>query len=128
MSRQEDRERKVAGWLEQLQSWKASGEALSAYARDHSIDPGSMYYWRTVLRREGLWPEEPGEADHDRKPGVASESARVPLRFARVKLEQASRGSPVTVRVTLANGRRAEIELPDTQRLGEVLSALECPI
>jgi hypothetical protein len=51
MSRQEDRERKVAGWLEHLQSWKASGEALSAYARGHGIDPGSMYYWRTVRKR-----------------------------------------------------------------------------
>lgn len=44
-----------------------------------------------------------------------------------MKVEQASRGLPVTVRVTLANGRRAEIELQDTQHLSEVLGALECP-
>lgn len=128
MSRQEDRERRIAGWLEQLQSWKASGEALSAYARGHGIDPGSMYYWRTVLRREGRWPEETDEADRGRRPGVALESARVPLRFARVKLERACRGSPVTVRVMLANGRCAQIELEDTQQLSAVLGALECPI
>jgi hypothetical protein len=124
MSRQEDRERKVAGWLEHLQSWKASGESLNSYARGHGIEAGSMYYWRTVLGREGLWPEEP---DRGRRSEVVRKSARVPLRFARVKLEQASRGSPVTVRVTLANGRCAEIELQDTQRLSEVLGALECP-
>jgi len=128
MSRREDREGRIAGWLEHVEGWKASGEALSTYARSHGIEPGSMYYWRGVLRREGRWPEEPGEADRGRKPGVASESARVPLRFARVKLEQVSRGSSVTVRVTLANGRRAEIELQDMQRLSEVLGALECPI
>jgi hypothetical protein len=126
MSRREDREGRIAGWLEHVEGWKASGEALSTYARSHGIEPGSMYYWRGVLRREGRWPEGPGEADRGRKPGGASESARVPLRFARVKLEQSSGGSAVTIRVTLTNGRRAEIELQDTQRLSEVLGALEC--
>ena len=128
MSRREDRERRIEGWLEHLEGWKASGEALSTYARSHGIEAGSMYYWRSVLRREGRWPEEPGRTDRGRKPGVASESARVPLRFARVKLEQSSRGSALTIRVTLANGRRAEIDLEDTQRLSEVLGALERPI
>jgi len=57
MSRREDRERKIAGWLEHLEGWKASGEALSRYARSHGIEAGSMYYWRSVLRGEGRWPE-----------------------------------------------------------------------
>ena len=126
MSRREDRERKMAEWLEHLEGWKASGDALSVYARKHGIQPASMYYWRGVLRQEGRWPEQPGEGGL--KPGSATRLARVPLRFARVKLDQASRGSAVTVRVTLANGRRAEIELEDMQRLSEVLGALECPI
>jgi hypothetical protein len=127
MSRREDRERRIAEWLEHMEGWKASGVALSTYARSHGLEPGSMYYWRGVLRQEGRWPEEPGRTDRGRKPGV-SESARVPLRFARVKLEQSSRGSALTIRVTLTNGRRARIELQDTQRLSEVLGALECPI
>jgi hypothetical protein len=128
MSRREDRERKIAGWLEHLEGWKASGEALSRYARSHGIEAGSMYYWRSVLRGEGRWPEEPGRTDRGRKPGVAPESARVPLRFACVKVEPPSRGSALTIRVTLTNGRRAEIDLQDTQRLSEVLGALECSI
>lgn len=128
MSRREDREGRIGGWLEHLEGWKASGEALITYARSHGIEPGSMYYWRGVLRREGRWPEGLGEADRVRKPGVTSESARVPLRFARVKLEQSSGGSALTIRVTLTNGRRAEIELQDMQRLSEVLGALEYPI
>jgi transposase-like protein len=121
MSRREDRERRIAGWLEHFEGWKASGVALSSYALSHGIKPGSMYYWRSVLQREGCWPH-----DAEQRPSGASE--RVPLRFARVKLEEASRGLPLTVRVTLTNGRRAEIELEDAQRLSEVLSALECPI
>lgn len=128
MSRREDRERRIVGWLEHLESWKASGEALSAYARSHGIEAGSMYYWRGVLRREGRWPDELGKADRGGKPGAASELSRVPLRFARMKLGKVSRGPTVKIRVTLTNGRRAEIELEDTQRLSEVLGALECPI
>jgi hypothetical protein len=128
MSRREDREGRIAGWLEHLEGWKASGEALITYARSHGIEPGSMYYWRGVLRREGRWPEGPGEADRGRKSGVASQRSRVPMHFARVKLEQPSRGSALTIRVTLTNGRRARIELQDAQRLSEVLGALECPI
>jgi hypothetical protein len=50
------------------------------------------------------------------------------LRFARVKLEQSSGGSAVTIRVTLTSGRRAEIELQDLRGLSEALGALECPI
>jgi len=45
-----------------------------------------------------------------------------------VKVEPPSRGSALTIRVTLTNGRRAEIDLEDTLRLSEVLGALECPI
>ena len=126
MSRAEDRERRLAGWLEHVQSWQASGERLSTYARSHGLEAGSMYYWRTVLRREGLCPEEPGQPDRERRSAITSEPVRVPLRFARVKLEEArGGGSSFTVRVLLANGRRAEIELQDRQRLSEVLSALE---
>jgi hypothetical protein len=94
MSRREDRARRIAGWLEHLQSWKASGEALSAYARSHGVEPGSMYYWRNVLRREGHWPQEPGEPDGGQKVAAASGSTRVPLRFARVRFEHAT-GGPI---------------------------------
>jgi hypothetical protein len=125
MSRREDRERKIADWLEHLQNWRASGEALSAYARSHGVEPWSMYYWRNVLRREGHWPQEPGEADRQQRSAVAPGSARAPMRFARVTFEESSRSSSITVRVMLENGRRVEIELGDTQRLREVLSALE---
>ena len=84
-----------------------------------------MYYWRNVLRREGHWPWEAGESDRGQKAAAASGSPRGPLRFARVRFEQASGSASVTVRVMLANGRRVEVELEDMQRLSEVLNALE---
>jgi hypothetical protein len=125
MSRREDRERRMAQWLEHLRSWQASGEALCAYARSRGIAPASLYYWRKVLRREGCWPREPGELDRAQRPALGSDSARSPMRFARVTFEDAHRNSSITVRLTLANGRRAEIELEDTQHLSELLSMLE---
>jgi|SRR5581483_7786394 len=122
MSRREDRECKIAGWLEHLQSWKVSGEALSAYAPSHGLEPWSMYYWRNVLRREGHWPAEPGETGREKTATAALDSTRVPLRFARVRFEEPV-SSPVTVRITLTNGRCVEIDLEDVRHLSEVLSA-----
>lgn len=90
MSRREDRERKMAGWLEHLQSWKSSGEALSTYARSRGIEPWSMYYWRKVLRREGRWPDEPGEVEGGRRPAVVSGLTGSSMRFARVTFEEAT--------------------------------------
>ena len=87
-----------------------------------------MYHWRKVLRCEGRWPEDRGEQDHGRRRrAVTSDSARVPLRFARVTLGESARRSSLTVRVILTNGRRAEIDLGDAQGLGEVLAVLERP-
>jgi len=125
MSRREDRERKITGWLEHLQSWQSSGEPLARYARSHGIEPWSMYHWRSVLRREGRWPDGNGEQTHEPRRPDASGSARVPLRFARVKVDDNARHSSLTVRVILRNGRRTEIELGDAQDLEEVLAVLE---
>ncbi len=125
MSRREDRERKAAEWLEHLQGWKDSGVALSAYARSRGLALWAMYHWRNVLRREGRWPEGPlrrGTATRD-----AKSSKRVPLRFARVALAEPPRSAPLTVRVQLRNGRRAEVDLSDRAELAEVLALLEQP-
>jgi hypothetical protein len=125
MSRREERDRKIEGWLEHLQSWKASGKPLSVYARAHGIEPWSMYHWRKVLRREGRWPEDRGEDRGARRRSVTSGAARVPLRFARVKLDEGATRSSLKVRVTLKNGRQTQIELADARELGEVLAVLE---
>jgi len=86
-----------------------------------------MYHWRKVLRREGRWPDDLDGQRGTRRETAASDSARVPLHFARVKLSESARRSALTVRVILANGRRAEIDLDDAERLGEVLITLERP-
>ncbi len=125
MSRQEDREHRFAQWLEHLRSWEASGEPLCAYARRCGMAAASLYYWRKVLRREGHWPRRPGELDRVQRPALGSDVARGPMRFARVTFEEARQSASITVRLTLTNGRRAEIELDDTQHLSEVLGVLE---
>jgi hypothetical protein len=127
MSRREERDRKIEGWLEHLQSWKASGKPLSVYAREHGIQLWAMYHWRKILRREGRWSDDVVGARGLRRGPASLDSARVPLRFARVKLSEGARCPPLTVRVTLRNGRRTEIELGDAQDLDEVLAVLERP-
>lgn len=125
MSRREDRERKTAEWLEHLRSWKASGSSLPAYAKSHGLALWTMYRWRSVLRREGLW----ADAGPRRRalPGSAKISRAVPLRFARVSLMSAAPSHPFTVRIELRNGRRAQIDLSDRDDLADVLAALEQP-
>jgi hypothetical protein len=125
MMKREERQRKAAEWLEHLQGWKASGQSLSAYVRERGLALCSAYQWRRVLTRDGSWPEGsqlPG------KPRAAHEgSQRIPLRFARVTVADSQPTSPVLVRVQLANGRRAEIELDEPGQLGAVLDVLERP-
>ena len=118
MSKQEDRTRKIAQWLERLQGWKDSGQSMSAYARDRGLTLWAMYHWRGVLIREGLWPAQPSEP---------SRNSAAPLKFARVAVSDTTGSAPLIVRIVLDNGRRAEIELSELSQLGKVLSALEEP-
>jgi hypothetical protein len=123
MLKREDRQRKVAEWLEHLQGWKASGESLAAYARRCSLPLWAAYHWRAVLTGEGSWHQDPNEPV---ALGMAQRSVRrVPLRFARVAVSDTPRAMPLIVRVQLANGRRAEIELGQAGQLGDVLELLE---
>lgn len=116
MSKQEDRARKIAQWLEQLQGWRDSGQSMSAYARGHGLAVWAMYHWRAILIREGRWQEQPG---------ASRTQPAMPLQFARVALTESQRLSPLIVRVVLGNGRRAEIELSELSQLGKILCVLE---
>jgi hypothetical protein len=80
-----------------------------------------MYHWRGVLIREGHWHEEP-------KPEASAKSRRrslLALRFAKVAVTDLCPPMPVTVRLHLANGRRAEIDLMGVEQLEATLAALE---
>lgn len=122
MSRREDHERKSAEWLEHLQSWKDSGESLSAYARSRHLPLWALYHWRKILQREERWSEEPRS-----KGGSKTGAHRVPLRFARVAVNERTEPSRMTVRVQLLSRRHVEIELDSAGQLAEVLEVLERP-
>jgi len=121
MSKQDDRAQKITEWLQHLQGWKDSGKSLAAYAKDHGLALWAMYHWRGVLIREGRWHAEP-------KPKASAKSrSRSPsaLRFAKVDVMDLRPPMPVTVRLQLANGRLAEIDLTGLEQLASVLGALE---
>lgn len=122
MSKQEERSQRVAQWLAHLRAWSQSGKSASAYAAGHGLTASAMYYWRRVLTREGHW-HGPGAAAADAR--VARRALSAPLRFARVAVTQSARPVPLVVRVVLGNGRRAEIDVPELERLSEVLGVLE---
>ncbi len=125
MLKREERQRKVAEWLEHLQGWRASGESLAAYAQRSGLALWAAYHWRKVLTQEGSWPEDTAVPGKSRP--VRKGAGRVPLRFARVTVTESARSAPLMVRIQLANGRRAEIELGDAGQLDAVLGVLERP-
>ena len=119
MSKQDDRAQKVTEWLQRLQGWKDSGKSLVAYAKEHGLALWAMYHWRGVLVREGRWSQEPKASA---KSGGPSSLA---LRFAKVAVTDRCPPMPLTVRLHLANGRRAEIDLTGIEQLQAILGALE---
>lgn len=121
MSKQDDRAQKITEWLRHMQGWEVSGQSLAAYARANGLALWAMYHWRGVLIREGHWHQEP-------KPKVSAKwRRRSPLapRFAKVSVTDLCPPTPVTVRLHLSNGRRAEIDLMGVEQLEATLAALE---
>jgi hypothetical protein len=126
MMKKEEREAKRAFWLQHIRECSACGERLSRYAQRHGLDVDEGYRWKRRLRRAGLWPLKP-RSDCGATALVARQSAP---RFARVRVasaQEAEFSSALTLRLMLANGRRAELTLSDEQQLPRVLKLLEEP-
>ena len=116
MSKQEVRQQQISQWLEHLRRSEASGEPLVSYAKEHNIPAWALYQWRSRLIREGLWSASKPKAT------PTAQSPVVPVSFARVTV------APPTpmflIRLQLANGRRAEIEMADLDPLIHLIGAL----
>lgn len=121
MSKQDDRAQKITEWLQHLQGWKDSGKSLAAYAKEHGVALWAMYHWRGVLIREGRWHQE------SKPKASATSRGRSPLalHFAKVAVTGLHSPMPLTIRLQLANGRRAEIDLTGIEQLAAILGALE---
>lgn len=102
--------------LECLEGARAAGVALSAHVRSRGLELRRIYDAIAQLRRRGIVPPAPGRL---RKPAV-------PVRFAKVEVRPVP--SPLRLRLTLANGRRAELEVVDPGQLTQVIAALECAV
>jgi hypothetical protein len=104
-----------------MRGWKDSGKSMAAYAKDHGVALWAMYHWRGVLIREGHWHQEP-------KPQASAKSPRrspAAPRFAKVAITELCPPKPIIVRLHLANGRRAEIDLVGVDQLEAIIGALE---
>ena len=116
------REQTSAIWLARWQGWRSSGLKMSEYARREGFNAHSAYRWRRRACHSGQWPES------EAKPGkvVAVAKRQAAVQFARVAVSEAPAvRSALLLRVVLANGRRAELEIGEVAQLGEVLEVLE---
>lgn len=97
---------------------------MAEYARREGFDADAAYRWRRVLRRTGQWIEADGTATVGKAAMVKKRKAAV--RFARVAIKgTAVTSASMFLRLVLANGRRAELEIGGVAHLGEVLGILE---
>lgn len=106
--------------IECLEGARSAGEALSAHVRSRGLNLRGIYDAIAQLRRRGIVPPAVPRR-------VRRARATAPLRFARVEVRPAVVASSLRLRLTLANGRRAELEVEDLARLPRVLAAIESP-
>jgi hypothetical protein len=99
-----------------LEAARRTGTSLSAQVRARGLKLRRVYDAIGPLRRRGLI-QPLGHAA--RLPGRGGA-----LTFARVRAEEPANGG-LRMRVTLAGGRSAELEITDVAQLGEILTALD---
>ncbi len=107
-----------AMWRAHWEGWKESGESMAAYARRQGFDADAAYRWKRILRRGGAWIEDAPLTCKAMPPPQAA-------KFARVALNDSARTASMLLRISLSNGRRAELDLQDVSQLGAVIAALE---
>lgn len=107
--------------IECMEAARSAGMTLSGYVRAQGLNLRGVYDAIAQLRRRGIIP--PPER------GTAQQCARVPLRFARVQVQESAPVSvvakPLRLRLVLASGRYAELEVEDLNQLVTMIVALE---
>lgn len=102
--------------IECLEGARSAGVALSEHVRSRGLNLRGIYDAIAQLRRRGIVP-----------PAPRREKRRVaPVRFARVDVRPAM--ATLRLQVTLANGRRADLELDELEQLPRILAALEAAV
>ena len=103
--------------IECLEGARSAGVALSAHVRSRGLNLRGIYDAIAQLRRRGIVPPAPQRA--------RKRASSVPVRFAKVEVRPAVAAMSLCLRLTLTNGRRAELEVEDVEQLPRVLAALE---
>lgn len=103
--------------IECLEGARSAGVALSAHVRARGLHLRSIYDAIAQLRRRGIVAAAPRR--------LRISAAAAPPRFARVEVRPAPSSLPLRLRLTLMNGRRAELEFEDPEQLTRILAALE---
>jgi len=103
--------------IECLEGARGAGVALSAHVRSRGLNLRGIYDAIAQLRRRGIVPPALTR--------VKERAASVPVRFAKVEVRPAAAAMSLCLRLTLTNGRRAELEVEDLAQLSRLVAALE---
>lgn len=108
--------------MECLEGARVAGVALSTHVRSRGLDLRRIHDAIAQLRRRGIVPAAPQRV-RQRPAAVA-----VPMRFAKVEVRPAPIPASLRLRLTLANGRCAQIELEGLGQLSRIIAALESAV
>ena len=102
-------------WLSRWQACRSSGLSVEAYRRQEGFDARAAYRWKRALRRMGQWTMDVAVVTPAAKP--ARPKRKGVMRFARVAVQDVAVPAPsMLLRLTLGNGRRAELEVSGAAR------------
>jgi hypothetical protein len=105
--------------IECLEGARSAGVALSAHVRSRGLELRPIYDAIAQLRRRGIVPAAPKRVQ--KRTGTAA----AVVRFAKVEVRPAMTASMLRLRLTFANGRRAELEFDELEQLPRILAVLE---
>lgn len=104
-----------------LEAARRDGGTLSAEVHRRGLKLRQVYDALVPLRRRGIAKALPG-VQKRRRMGAA-------VRFARVRVQESAAlgagAAQLRLRLSLAGGRSAELDIADVAQLGEILTALE---
>ena len=99
-------------WRAHVRAWQASGQGVTAYAREHGLNPKTFLYWRQSLRRK------------ERSPATSDGTAPLFRRLDVVQPSPAEASMRGGCRLHLPNGALLELDrLPDAAALAQLVAA-----
>lgn len=114
-----------AEWKREVRAWRDSGLAVAEYAATHDLNPSTLMWWSSTLKRAEQ--ERRSKTEKRAASPVAPAGASIkflPVRVAGSEKQEVS-GRTLRAEILLAGGRRVRIDRLTVDELAAMVDALE---